>query len=80
LEVFGSLEPVEVPEISMTVTDPVETPAFSQGGGSSRAAGITPVVEVTWLSFGILMATNMDEQLPLIWSHASGGYSINSHP
>jgi hypothetical protein len=64
----------------MTITDRVETHAFSQGGGSSRAAGITPAAEVTWLIFGILMATNVDEQLKLIRSHASGGYSINSHP
>jgi hypothetical protein len=80
LEVLGSWEPVQVPEIYMTITDPVETHAFSPGGGSSWAAKITPVSEVTWLIFGILEAMNMDVKIPLIWSHASGGYSINSHP
>lgn len=48
------MEPVQVPEIFITITDAVETHTFSWGGGSSGAAKITPLSEVTWLIFGIL--------------------------
>jgi hypothetical protein len=36
--------PLQVPEKSMTITDPIETHTFSQGDGSSGAAKITPTV------------------------------------
>ena len=56
------MEPVRVPEIFMTITDAVETHTFSWGGGSSGAAKITPLSEVTWLIFGILSR-------PRTWKH-----------
>jgi hypothetical protein len=78
-EHLGDLEPVQVSGISNTITNPFETHTVNQGGGSSVAAKLTPLSEVTWLIFGTFVATNLDEQIPLTGSHASSGYSNNSH-
>jgi hypothetical protein len=78
-EHHGDLVPVQVSGISNTITNPSETHTVNQGGGSSAAAELAPLSEVTWLIFGTFVATNMEEQIPLTGSHASSGYSNNSH-
>jgi hypothetical protein len=75
-----ALKPTQMPELCMTIVEPVETQTFNWGANPITNATFTAQSVIIGMIFGTMTVANLGSQIPLTHRHVSGGHSINSPP